>query len=134
MLLQATSPLTAAERPGSSSRAASLRTGAKARKLRVCRDGLSGVELEVDGRVVDLERLLAECEGYLVDGPEGEEIGVVEDVELDGPGGTVSALIVAGGWFGRRRVLVEATAIEALVPAERRIVVRRAAPARGRNA
>lgn len=86
---------------------------------------------------VDFAHLLAECDGYLVDGPSGEAIGVVEGVERDGEGGAVSALLVAAGWFGRQHLRVDTDAIAALVPGERRIIVREAVPVtsgRGTNA
>jgi hypothetical protein len=48
---------------------------------------------------------------------------VVEAIETV-PDGAVSALVVAGGWFGRRRLRVPVEAIETILPAERRIVAR----------
>jgi hypothetical protein len=82
------------------------------------------LELELVLPDLDPERILLECEGYLVDGSAGEQIGVVDSVERDSAHGLVSALHVASGWLGRRRVRIEAETIQELVPAERRIVVR----------
>ena len=82
------------------------------------------LEIEVDVTVPDPEAVLASSEGFLVDGPGGRDLGVVEEVETD-PDGAVSALVVSGGWFGRRRARIPLGEIEAVVPAERRIVVRR---------
>jgi hypothetical protein len=72
---------------------------------------------------MDPERVLAECEDFLVEGSDGRQIGVVDRVERSGPAGGASALLVAAGWFGRHRFRVEAQAIEALLPAERRVIV-----------
>jgi hypothetical protein len=72
---------------------------------------------------IDPERVLAECEYFLVDGSDGRRIGVVDHVERSGPAGAASALLVAAGWFGRHQFRVEAQAIEALLPAERRVIV-----------
>lgn len=82
------------------------------------------LELEIDVKIPDPEAVLAGSEGFLVDGVDGGELGVVDDVE-SGPDGAVTALVVVSGWFGRRRARIPVEAIEAVVPAERRIVVRR---------
>jgi hypothetical protein len=81
------------------------------------------LEIEVEVPAVDPERLLAHCEDYLVDDSDGRQIGVVDRVERFGTAGAASALLVAAGWFGRRWLRVDAHAIEALVPAERRLIV-----------
>jgi hypothetical protein len=77
---------------------------------------------------MDAEAALTDCEDFLVDGPGGEEIGVVEAVERKGQGDTVSSLLVAAGWFGRKHLRVDRDAIEAVLLDERRIVVREAYP------
>jgi hypothetical protein len=81
------------------------------------------LELEVEVPAIDPERLLAECEEFLVDGRDGRRIGIVEGVEKSVATGEASTLLVSAGWFGRRRLRVDAQAIEALVPAERRLIV-----------
>lgn len=81
------------------------------------------LEVEVEVPAIDPERLLAECEGFLVDGSDGRQIGVVDGVERSGTAGAASALLVSAGWFGRRRLRIDAQAIEALVPEERRVIV-----------
>lgn len=81
------------------------------------------LELEVALPLMDAERLLRECEGFLVDGADGREIGVVDGVERAPQSGLVSGLLVASGWFGRRRLRVDAQAIRSFVPAERRVIV-----------
>jgi MYXO-CTERM domain-containing protein len=79
--------------------------------------------LEIDVTVPDPEEILAACEGFLVDASNGRDIGVVEEVET-GPDGAAVSLLVAGGWFGRRRRRIPVDAIEAIDPDGRRVVVR----------
>jgi hypothetical protein len=81
------------------------------------------LEVEVEVPAIDPELLLAQCEDFLVDGTDGRQIGVVERVERSGAEGLASALLVSAGWFGRRRLLVDVEAVEALVPDERRVIV-----------
>lgn len=107
-----------------------MRLSARRRALRLRRElpsSASGrtwlLELEVEVPEIDPERLLTECEGFLVDGSGGGEIGVVDRVEISRSTGVASALLVSAGWFGRRRLRVDADAIEALIPAERRVIV-----------
>jgi hypothetical protein len=107
-----------------------MRLSARPRLLRLRRELPSSssernwlLELEVEVPAIDPERLLAECEEFLVDGRDGRQIGVVERVETSVATGEASALLVSAGWFGRRRLRVDAQAVEALVPAERRVIV-----------
>jgi hypothetical protein len=79
--------------------------------------------------LVDPEQLLQECEGYLVDSTDNRPVGIVDGVETDEETGYVSALEVAAGWFWRRRLRIAVEAIELVVPADERIVVR--VPAEG---
>jgi hypothetical protein len=79
--------------------------------------------------VFDPEKVLLECEDFLVDSTNNEPVGVVDSVETDERTGYVSALNVATGWSGRRRFRVAADEIELVVPAYERIVIR--VPARG---
>jgi hypothetical protein len=81
------------------------------------------LELEIALPSVDPERLLRECEGFLVDDTAGRSIGVVDGIETLGANGLVTGLLVAGGWFGRRKLRVDVGAIDSLLPAERRIIV-----------
>jgi hypothetical protein len=85
------------------------------------RGGCEMVEVEVPA--IDPERVLAECEDFLVDGRDGRRIGVVDRVERSGAAGAASALLVASGWFGRRRLRVDAQAVVALLPQERLVIV-----------
>jgi hypothetical protein len=75
-------------------------------------------------RVEDPEQLLHECEGFLVDSTDNRSVGIVDGVETEEETGYVSALEVAAGWFGRRRFRIAVEAIELVVPADERIVVR----------
>jgi hypothetical protein len=106
----------------------SVRLSARLRTLRIERElpASAGrrtwrLVVEVEVPEIDPERVLLECEGFLVDGHDGRGIGVVDRVEITD--GLASALIVAAGWFGRRRLRVDAQAIDALVPGERRVIV-----------
>jgi hypothetical protein len=97
-----------------------------ARRLRRAEEGGRAwvLDVEIEMPEPDPEQLLAESEGYLVDSVGGRELGVVKEVQTHRRGGPVTALLVAGGWFGRRRFRVDADAVDALLPADRRIVVR----------
>jgi hypothetical protein len=81
------------------------------------------VDVEVDLPEQDPEQLLAGCEGYLVDTTEGQALGVVDEVELRGPEGSASALIVVHDWLGRHRLRVDCDAVEVLLPTEQRVIV-----------
>jgi hypothetical protein len=81
------------------------------------------LDLEIDVPVPDPEQLLADSEDFHVEGTDGRELGVVERAEIGGDG-VVSALLVSQGWLGRHRVRIETEAIEAILPAQRLIVVR----------
>lgn len=81
------------------------------------------VEVEIEVPDVDPEQVLCECEDFLVDGLDGREIGVVDQVETSAATGRASALFVAAGWFGRRRLRIDAHAVMALLPADRRVIV-----------
>jgi hypothetical protein len=130
MVLHETLPLALAQPAAPSSEGPTVRLTARPRALRLRRElpsSASGrtwlLELEVEVPEIDPERLLSECEGFLVDGSGGGEIGVVDRVERSRSTGVALALLVSAGWFGRRRLRVDADAIEALIPAERRVIV-----------
>jgi hypothetical protein len=72
----------------------------------------------------DPEQVLQESEYFLVDSTDSRPIGLVEAVETDVETGFVSALRVVEVSPGRRRLYVDAKAIELLIPATERIVVR----------
>ena len=60
---------------------------------------------------------------FLVDGADGSEIGVVDDVEVDPTTGRPTRLHVGGGWFGRRRYVFGVEDVIAVYPAARRLIV-----------
>jgi hypothetical protein len=82
------------------------------------------LDVQVFVRLEDPEQLLRACEGFLVDSTDDRPVGIVDAVETDEETGYVSALEVAAGWFGRRRIRIPAEAIELIVPAYGRIVIR----------
>ena len=130
MVLHETLPLALAPPTASSGEGPIVRLSAPLRSVRLCREfppAASGrawlLEVEVEVPAIDPERVLAECEDFLVDGRDGRQIGVVDRVERSGPAGAASALLVSAGWFRRRRLRVDAQAIEALLPAQRRVIV-----------
>ena len=129
MILHETLPLALAQ-PTAPEGGPSVRLSARPCSLRLRREHPASaggrawlLELEVEVPEIDPERLLAECEEFVVDGRDGRQIGVVERVETSGATGAASALLISGGWFGRRRLRVDVQAVEALVPAERRLIV-----------
>lgn len=81
------------------------------------------LELQVEIESLDPERLLAEAEGFLVDGRDGREVGVVEGVVRDAESGAAIALMISAGLFGRRLLRADAQAVDVLIPAEQRLVV-----------
>jgi hypothetical protein len=105
-----------------------LRIAADHRKLRI-RRRLSQesrpwlLEIEVEVAIPDPDAVLSSSEGFFVDRADGGEIGVVDGIET-APDGTVEALVVVGGWFGRHRARIPVEAIEEITPADRRIIVR----------
>jgi hypothetical protein len=130
MVLYETLPLALAQATAPGSEGPIVRLSARPRLLRLRRELTVTaserawlLEVEVEVPAIDPERVLAECEAFLVDGSDGRQIGVVDRVERAGAAGCASALLISAGWFGRRRLRVEAQAVEALVPEERRVIV-----------
>lgn len=91
------------------------------RDLRADDSGWSDRDLGPDRLVV--EAYLRSAHGFLVDTTDGREIGVVDDVIEDPATGRVVRLDVRGGWFGRRRTVIDAGEVQQISPASRRIVV-----------
>jgi hypothetical protein len=130
MVLFETLPLALAQATAPGGEGPVVRLSARPRVLRLRReltvaasDRAWLLEVEVEVPAIDPERVLAECEAFLVDGRDGRQIGVVDRVERAGAAGRASALLISADWFGRRRLRVEAQAVEALVPEERRVIV-----------
>jgi hypothetical protein len=112
-------------------RGPSLRVEPLQRELRIRRQfspSPSGrtwwLDVAVTVPLLDPEQVLRECEDFVVDSIDEVPLGIVDAVERDEETGFVSALRVAAGWFGRHRISVAAEAIELIVPAAQRIVVR----------
>lgn len=84
------------------------------------------IELKVDLHEMNLdgEYWLCNCHGFLVDSEAGEEIGVVDDVEVEQGSGQAVALVVASGWFGRHLRTIAVADVQAIIPSEERLVVR----------
>lgn len=78
----------------------------------------------IDG--TEIERVLREAEGFLVDAEDATEVGIVDDVVLD-DAGRVVRIDVFGGWFGRRRFTFEVGDVLRVSPAGRRVIVSTAA-------
>jgi hypothetical protein len=75
---------------------------------------------------LDPDALLLQSHGFLVDAIPDERVGVVDDVLVD-EDGHARALVVASGWFGRRRLVVPVEDVAEICPRERRLRLRRAA-------
>jgi hypothetical protein len=129
VILHETLALALAQTPETAGDGPSVRLSARPHVVRLRRELPSSservwlLELEVEVPAVDPEQLLAACEDFLVDGEDGRRLGVVEQVEKSVATGEASVLLVSGGWFGRRHLRVDASAVQALVPAERRVIV-----------
>jgi sporulation protein YlmC with PRC-barrel domain len=82
------------------------------------------VEVDLEGVHLDPEYWLRHCRGFLVESEAGEDLGVVDDVELATDSGLAVALVVASGWFGRYTRLIDVADVQAIVPSQRRLVVR----------
>jgi hypothetical protein len=131
MILRGTLPLPLEQPSVHTGDGPSIRLSARPRTIRLRRHfprSTGGrtwlLEVEVEVPEIDPERLLAECEGFLVDDSDGRQIGVVIRVERAGSG-AISALLISvpAGWFRRRYVRIEERAITALVPQQRLVIV-----------
>jgi uncharacterized protein YaiE (UPF0345 family) len=69
---------------------------------------------------------------FLVDDDAQQPVGVVDDVEVQPDTGAPHELVVVQGW-GRRRVVIPIDAVAEIMPAERRLIVRRSTQQRWRR-
>ena len=69
---------------------------------------------------------------FLVDDDAQRPIGVVDDVKAHPDTGSPHELVVVQGW-GRRRVVIPIDAVAEIMPADRRLVVRRSTRQRWRR-
>jgi hypothetical protein len=72
---------------------------------------------------LDPDDLLAHAHDFSIEDRDGP-VGIVEDVRLDG------TIVVASGWFGRRRLTLGFDDVEEIVPSERLLILRPGAVAR----
>ena len=73
--------------------------------------------------IPDLPEKLLRAEGFVVETPAGD-LGTVEVFHPGSRPETPGFLMVRGGWFGRRRMMVSAVDVCAFLPSQRRIRVR----------
>ena len=94
------------------------------------------VELDVDlrGPSLDPEDWLRHCHDFLVDSESGDAVGIVDQVEFAPGSSRVTALIVLSGRFGHRVLRIAPAEVQAIVPDERRLIVRGGDPRSGRGA
>jgi hypothetical protein len=74
---------------------------------------------------------LPSCHGFRVEAA-GRRLGIVEDV-LYGDGGDPAALLVRGGLFGTRAILVPVEDVSEVVPRVKRVVLGDSAAAEPRS-
>lgn len=79
------------------------------------------------GANLDREYWLCNCHDFLVDTESGEGVGIVDDVELAPGSDQAVALVVSSGWFGRHVRKIAAADVRAILPSERRLIVKDAA-------
>lgn len=79
---------------------------------------------------IDREYWLAHCEGYRVDSP-GGRVGLVEEVRRVDGDERPESLAVLAGMYGRRRLLIPVSEIDAIVPYEQRVFLRPSASIAG---
>jgi len=72
---------------------------------------------------VDFEYWLAHCEGYRVDSP-GGRVGIVENVHHAEGVERAESLAVLAGMFGRRRLIIDAGQVNAIVPHEQCVLLK----------
>ena len=75
--------------------------------------------------VWDCDYWLCRCEGFRVEAST-ERVGVVESVRFGSRLDRPDELIVRGGVFGGRRVVIAVSDVEEVVPRQQRLVLRRA--------
>ncbi len=77
----------------------------------------------------DRDYWLCRCEGFRVESPEGR-VGVVEEVRFESRHDCPDVIVVRGGLFGARQLLVPVANVDEVVPREEKVVLRaQSAPA-----
>ena len=78
---------------------------------------------------LDREYWLSHCEGYRVESP-GGRVGLVEEVHCAPESRRAESLAVLAGMFGRRRLIVPVSEVDAIVPHAERIFLKKGATLR----
>ena len=81
------------------------------------------VEVHLGGVNLNPRYWLRHCRGFLVDSESGEDVGVVDDIELAADSDDAAVLVVVSGWFGRHVRRIAVADVQAIVPSERRLIV-----------
>ena len=74
-------------------------------------------------RGFDPALLLSRCEGFRVETAEGSPVGTVVELQYRSDLERPDWLVVRGGWFAKRVVIVPVAGIAAILPGEERIVL-----------
>jgi sporulation protein YlmC with PRC-barrel domain len=98
------------------------------------REWVVEVEVDLPGMNLDPEHWLRTCHGFLVDSESGESVGVVDNVQLAQDSKHAIALAVATGWSGRHMRTIATADVQAIVPSERRLIVKDSAAGRPKAA
>jgi hypothetical protein len=75
----------------------------------------------------DPSNWLARCEGFRVE-VEGRQVGVVQELRFGARVDYPDALVVRGGFLGRRQLMIPSSEVEGVVPREKRVLLRRSSP------
>lgn len=70
-----------------------------------------------------IDAVLSEAYDFLVDGPAGEAIGVVDDIEFDAGRQRPMALLVACDWRGSRVLRIPVADVDEIRAHERRLIL-----------
>jgi hypothetical protein len=82
----------------------------------------TGVEVEVEARA-DMPARLRRTQGFVVETDSGR-FGTVEDFQVSGRSGMPACLVVRGGLFGRRRMMISVGDIAQVLPRQRLVRLR----------
>ena len=78
--------------------------------------------MHIDVPLIDPAYWLDHCHGFLVDSP-GGSVGVVDDVITAGDSDRAEGLVIATGWFGRRRITIGVNDVREIDPRGRRLAI-----------
>jgi hypothetical protein len=80
------------------------------------------VEVEVEARA-DVPTRFRRTQGFVVETDSGR-FGTVEEVQASGQSGMPACLVVRGGLFGRRRMMISVDDIAQVLPSQRLVRLR----------